>query len=272
MSTVITHFFNEERLLRWWLPHHRALFSRGILIDHGSTDQSVAVCRALAPDWTVVRSRLSHFDAVETDREVMDYEATVTGWKMALNTSEFVVADDFQRKLEAAAAQGVMTIRTTGVFMIDNRPGEEPDPEKPLVRQKFYGFVENGWRAWYPTLQSWNWDKRAFFERRGWRHRWRHRILHRHPHGDYLPGRHLSRHPTDQHRSDMFMLWYCYSPWCPWFINRKMAIGPRIPEVDRLKGHGSGHHRNEAQLERDFRIFRRFAYDLRKVRGLSRIV
>jgi hypothetical protein len=267
-ATIITHFYNEEKLLRWWLPHHRAFFGHGILIDHGSTDRSVELCRALAPDWTVVRSRLSQFDAVETDREVMEYESTVKGWKMALNTSEFFVAQDFAKKLASAEANGIMTIRTTGVFMVDNRPDSEPDEGIALVSQKFHGFVENGWRAWYPTFQSFGGSAREFWRRRGWRQRWRHRILHRHPHGDYLAGRHLSRHPTDDHRNDMFTLWYCYSPWRPWFIGRKIAIGPRIPEADRAKGLGAGHHRTESQLDRDYRTFRRFSYDLRRVRKL----
>jgi hypothetical protein len=264
MTTVITHFFNEERLLRWWLPHHRAIFRNGILINHGSTDRSVEVCRALAPDWRVVPSRLTHFDAVETDREVMELEAETPGWKMALNTTEFFVASDLERKLEAAAAKGVSSMQTTGVFMIDGDPGVEPNAEAPLVTQKFFGFVENGWRAWYPTLQSWNWDFGMFLKRRGWRQRWRHRLLHRHPHGDYLAGRHQTRHSVDERRNDLFTLWYCYSPWRPWFINRKVAIGPRVPESDRAKGHGTGHLRDESQLERDFQFFRRMAYDLNR--------
>jgi len=93
MRTVITHFFNEEYLLPWWLKHHLKLFDHGILIDHGSTDNSADICRQLAPDWKLVKSRLTEFDAWLTDFEVMNFELQISGWKIVLNTTEFVIAN-----------------------------------------------------------------------------------------------------------------------------------------------------------------------------------
>ena len=38
-------FYNEEYLLPWWLAHHTKLFDHGILINKGSTDRSVEICK-----------------------------------------------------------------------------------------------------------------------------------------------------------------------------------------------------------------------------------
>lgn len=51
MRTVLCHFYNEEYLLPWWLKHHRSMFDHGALIDHGSTDNSLDICRQLVPEW-----------------------------------------------------------------------------------------------------------------------------------------------------------------------------------------------------------------------------
>ena len=90
MRTVITHFYNEEYLLPWWLQHHRPMFDHGILIDYGSTDASADICRTLAPEWRLVRSANPDFSALDVDFEVMQYEAGLPGWKIALNTTEFL--------------------------------------------------------------------------------------------------------------------------------------------------------------------------------------
>ena len=42
-------FYNEEYLLPWWLMHHTKIFDHGILINRGSTDRSVEICKLLAP-------------------------------------------------------------------------------------------------------------------------------------------------------------------------------------------------------------------------------
>ena len=47
--TVISHFYNEEYLLPWWLMHHTKIFDHGILINRGSTDRSVEICKLFAP-------------------------------------------------------------------------------------------------------------------------------------------------------------------------------------------------------------------------------
>lgn len=47
--TVISHFYNEEYLLPWWLNHHKNIFDNGILINYGSTDKSVEIIKSICP-------------------------------------------------------------------------------------------------------------------------------------------------------------------------------------------------------------------------------
>ncbi len=93
-TTLISHFYNEEYLLPWWLMHHTKLFDHGILINRGSTDRSVEICRQFAPNWEVRDSKVPEFDAILVDQEVMDIEKEVNGWKMVLNTTEFLCCLD----------------------------------------------------------------------------------------------------------------------------------------------------------------------------------
>jgi hypothetical protein len=93
MKTVITHFYNEEHLLPWWLEHHKKIFDFGVLIDYGSTDRSVEICKEICPHWQIMPSYNTHFDAISCDQEVMFYEKQLQGWRIALTTAEFLVGD-----------------------------------------------------------------------------------------------------------------------------------------------------------------------------------
>ena len=91
MKTIITHFYNEEYLLPWWLEHHKKYFDFGILIDYDSTDRSVEICKEICPTWQVVKSINKEFDAWQIDAEVMAYEKQFVGWRIVLNVTEFIV-------------------------------------------------------------------------------------------------------------------------------------------------------------------------------------
>lgn len=93
MKTVITHFYNEEHLLPWWLEHHKKIFDYGVLIDYGSTDKSVEICKEMCPNWQVMPSMHTYFDAAACDFEVMFYESQIPDWRIALTTAEFLVGD-----------------------------------------------------------------------------------------------------------------------------------------------------------------------------------
>jgi len=91
-KTVISHFYNEEYLLPWWLKHHKKYFDHGIMIDYHSTDNSRKIIKKICPKWDIITSRNENFDAKAVDIEVMDIESWVKDWKIALNTTEFLVS------------------------------------------------------------------------------------------------------------------------------------------------------------------------------------
>lgn len=80
--TLISHFWNEEFLLPYWLRQHYPLFDHGVLIDYASTDRSLEIIRELAPSWEVRPSANPWFDARDCDAEVMTIEREFAGWKI----------------------------------------------------------------------------------------------------------------------------------------------------------------------------------------------
>lgn len=93
MKTVLTHFYNEEYLLPIWLEHHKKIFDFGILIDYGSTDNSVEICKSICPDWQIFPSSNQYFDAELCDKEIEFYERQLPDYRIALTVTEFLMGD-----------------------------------------------------------------------------------------------------------------------------------------------------------------------------------
>jgi Glycosyl transferase family 2 len=93
MTTIITHFYNEEYLLPRWLKHHKELFDHGILVDYRSTDNSREIINELCPDWEVLYSKNQYFDASAIDNEIMEIESRVQGLKTSITVTEFFYGD-----------------------------------------------------------------------------------------------------------------------------------------------------------------------------------
>jgi hypothetical protein len=232
MRTVISHFFNEEFLLPWWIKHHLRIFDHGVMINHGSTDRSVEVIRDLAPHWKIVNSQLSQFDAVFTDFEVMQQESYLPGFKMALTVTEFVISTvPFEEVDRFLVDRNLAACCAKGVIMVDPRPDAELSPEHSLFAQKHHGYLE-------PT------DNQCFS-----------RVYHRASIGQYLPGRHRSWLPDSKVQlSGLFVLKYHYSPWVPEFVQRKLQIRAKLPAVDPGNVKGVSHNRTSEEMERDYSI------------------
>jgi hypothetical protein len=243
---VISHFFNEEYLLPWWLNHHRGMFNHGVLIDYGSTDNSVAICRELAPDWEVVRSENEHFSAIMCDFEVMKHEQRFADcWKIALNTTEFLVAPQIDKMERLLLANDLTGVRIPGAIMVDVAPQNAPDLAKPLVEQKSSGI----------------WEAEMDFKKLavpGLAFATRSRLFHRYTIGSYLPGRHSTHLPGVIAGAPEFaaIWWYGFSPWTDAFKRRKLGIAPRRDSFDRKHGFGAQHDARPAEL--DFRWSRLF--------------
>ena len=226
-SVVITHLFNEEYLLPFWLEHHGALFDHGVIIDHGSTDASKAIVARMCPTWEIRDSRLSSFGARETDQEVMEAEREFPGWiKAVLTVTEFLMC----------------TQPLADLFL----PGSDPAcvHMKPLAA--------SGDLADPATLP----DLLRGITRVCTTARPGSRFLHTHPDGRYYVGRHLTEHdsaPVDPERGP-FLLWLGFYPWNDRFRRRKAQIGARIPQSDFEQGfswqHAWDHARVLLQKER----------------------
>lgn len=250
MSTVISHFYNEEYLLPWWLKHHVPLFKHGILIDRGSNDRSVDICKKLAPHWEVRESKVAEFDALLVDREVMEIEAECIGWKMVLNTTEFLCFPDkqpFFAKLETLGSS-MYHIRT--IFLVDdpNYGYTEPDPKVPLVKQRHHGFI-------LPHAG---------------------RFIHRYKHGSYTVG----RHSTDQSFTYLpfldvpdpaFVIKCYFSPWTEELKLRKLQIGPTLSASSIHSRLGHQHLVNREELEQAYLHYVQQSSDLRLYPAYQRL-
>lgn len=92
-ATVVTHIYNEEFLLPFWIRHHLKRFDHGVVINYASTDKSKAIIENLAPTWTVIESPFADFDAAKLDELVESIEANIEGVKIALTTTEFFMGN-----------------------------------------------------------------------------------------------------------------------------------------------------------------------------------
>lgn len=217
--TVLTNVFNEEYLLPFWLEHHRKIFDHGIVIDYRSTDSSMEIVRNMCPTWEIRTTRNSHFDAQDIDTEFMDIEQGLEGYKMVLNTTEFLITKDDIRSLVMDDVNKAYAIQclTACSAKDDIYPSTLPD---------FLSGVE-----------------RVETKRRCMR------LLHSHPHGAYSIGRHVPRLPiTDTILA--YVVWFGFYPWNHLLLARKLQIKSNIPERDRQAGLGFHHFWGiEQQLE-----------------------
>jgi hypothetical protein len=88
VTTLITHIYNEEFLLPFWISHHIKKFDDVIVIDFASTDSSRKIIRDLAPNWIVVESPLETFDAEELDKFITNVERKISGPRIVLTITE----------------------------------------------------------------------------------------------------------------------------------------------------------------------------------------
>jgi hypothetical protein len=235
--TLISHFWNEEFLLPYWLRHHYPLFDHGVLLDYASTDRSVEIIRALAPRWEIRPSVNQWFDARDIDVEVMAVEREQPGWKMVLNTTEFLLCQDLAglvRGLEEQRPEvwGLWPFDLAVVDTLAER--EDAVTTAPLHFQKQHGYHAQGSRS---------------------------RLLHRHPDGRYAAGRHSSALVPKALDERLFLLWF---GWCPirYVRGRKLQIQQRIPARDRAEGLGKQHLISPEGLEAAYRQEAARAYDL----------
>lgn len=233
---MVTHFYNEEFLLPYFIRHHAGIFDEVILIDSGSTDGSRRIIADQAPSkWRVVDSKHPDvFDAPAVDAEVVEQENSLsTSWRVALTITEFIVHPNLKgelRRLEAAHPTTFHAMRFPALMMAG-------DDTHSLKR--------------FPNLI----EQRTQVTRESWINQYS-RFLHRLPRDrNYY---HLGRHAIDLDESNIalseqgFLAKWKYTPW-PESVARKMQIGSRIPKEHLARGWGFQHDLKETKHLFDIR-------------------
>lgn len=250
---VITHFYNEAYLLDWWLRHHLKYFDHGVLIDYHSSDDSVAICKRIAPDWEIVTSSNRDFSGIMCDFEVMLHERRFPNcWKIALNTTEFLVAPRLGEMERLLIENDFTGVRIPGAIMVDDDPRTAPAPDCDLVVSKSCGIWECDFDFKAVRIPGLTFPTRN-------------RLYHRFDIGAYEPGRHASHLPGQINGSRDFaaIYWYGFSPWTRAFKKRKLDIDARRAAFDRKHRMGVQHEAREADLDLRWSTLLAHAHDLR---------
>ena len=225
---LVSHLFNEEFLLPYWIRHHASMFDMAILIDYNSTDRSLEIIRQEAPHtWKVVTTRNKEFDAELVDSEVKNYEATYPfAWKITLNTPEFLIHPDLRQEL-ANLDQGNVTtqaFRFPSIIMSGN-------DSKPLER--FSSLIKQ--RSQYLCDKS-DHGEGSYS-----------RFIHRYPYGPYSLGRHDLPNTKWEWIFNGYIAKFMHTPW-PEIMSRKLQIRARIPLHHFRKGWGNQHDVDDKRL------------------------
>lgn len=219
----------------FFLNWHKQIFTDGIFINYGSTDNSVDIIRTLCPTWQIINPEYNNgFHARDLDREVVDAEKSVEGWKICLNVTEFVFHDDFANYLDSQP-ENVNGIWLPPIAMVDRMDQRDKElDDRPLVLQR-------------PTGQ---------FGCGNVRYTANGRLVHRAEHGSYVGwGRHASDLGNVISPGDAYHLWFGWSPWNKQIIKRKAQIRDKIIDEDMKVMAAGTHMMTVPELETRFLEF-----------------
>lgn len=222
-TLLVTHFYNEEFLLPHWILQHAPMFDHVVLINDGSTDNSVKIIQTLAPKhWKIVDSGRDKFNAAFTDNHVVSIEDTYPDhiWKVCLTMTEFLVWPTIYEDLSKAATPA-LKLQTLNIIGDDSQPFVK---HVPLIRQR---------NRHTKTGQDYS------------------RYIHKHKtsaRAVYSIGRH-GTHLEQSPATNALILKYIYSPW-PEIVPRKLQIAARQHQGDIDGRLGYQHQYNLEQLEK----------------------
>jgi hypothetical protein len=203
---IVSHFYNEEMLLPYFIRHYKPLVEEAIMVDHKSTDTSREIIKSLAPDWKIVDTKLKHFDAHELDAEVQEHETQLkTTWKFSPNVTELIFCKDLKDILEEHG-KDFDAIGLRAYMMVD--PEEIPLPsDGPIFKDRTWGYLD---------------DESALASRR-WRY------IHKKEHGAYALGRHGVGIEKQTRSEDWNILFLHFSPWPQSLARKSQILGKRSP-------------------------------------------
>ena len=216
-TTLITHIFNEEYLLPFWLNHHKYIFDDLIVINYHSTDNSIHICKSIWPDCKIITSRNNDFDAICVDSECMDIEDSIDGIKMILNITEFLICDKPIKTLFHNNIENVMYGITSYSPCSQNNYEVKNNCE-------LFGNLLNPDVKYYADSPHY-------------------RAMHNFPNGGYGAGRHFSNlyHYITIQTVNVYIVKFSYYPMNDKLLKRKIQIGQNVPQSDIDKGLGTHH-------------------------------
>jgi hypothetical protein len=214
--TLISHFYNEEYLLPWFCKHHAPMFDHGIMVDYASTDRSREIIQELCPNWEIRPSRNEYCISPGVEEEIMEIEAEVDGWRICLNTTEFLTGNyDY---LDEQAALGNPQILLQSLTFLDTKKNRSFDPDTPLHDQIKFG---SWWRD-SPHLRNC-------------------RSIHSYP-VSYCAGKHwwssdsaicvgdkILQRSANPDTEDLIIFYYGWAPFNDLAIARKIGMGVKFP-------------------------------------------
>ncbi|WP_046946230.1 hypothetical protein, partial [Bacillus cereus] len=184
--------------------------------------------------------------AILVDKEIMEIEKEIKGWKMVLNTTEFLCCFDKEAFFSSLVTlrKNMYAIRT--ILMVDDPTHGYSNPRYgiPLVKQRYHGRILD------PTPPA------PYYGGR---------LIHNYSHGNYIAGRHWSNHSFIVYMYPAFVLKFFYSPWNTAMKNRKLQIGPTLSKHSIQKGLGTHHLVTLAELETKYKFFASTTVDLRLI-------
>lgn len=219
--TILSHIYNEEYLLPFWLTHHKDIFDHGIIVDYNSTDKSVEICKQICPTWEVITTRNKCFEALEVDKEMMDIESSIDGIKVILNTTELLF---FQKPIKDIFEE--YSTKPVCLYVQVITP---------------YSLREYKPRNMYDLLDGLVATDTLYDNKRGGRY------IHSYLRGNYQVGRHVTENPSSI-TNDIHILWLGHYPFNEYTLKRRLQIQNNIPESDRKKGRGWQHCLEEEQM------------------------
>lgn len=223
-STLISHVYNEEYLIPFWLNHHKGMFDKLIIINHRCTDNTLEICKEIWSDCEIIQSATTCFDAKHTDDEVMEIERNNPGIKIALNTTEFLLFNEhpFNKELSKHKIKELFSDSTKDSKCYAIRvlsPYSKNNYEVSTNLELFSNLLN--------TDFMYHHDRYI-------------RLLHSYEDGSYHLGRHNSNHPLINN-SDLTILWFGFYPMNDNLLKRKLQIGPWLSQHDVSTGAGGQH-------------------------------
>uniref|UniRef100_A0A6C0D2I3 Uncharacterized protein n=1 Tax=viral metagenome TaxID=1070528 RepID=A0A6C0D2I3_9ZZZZ len=212
-KTLITHIYNEQYLLPFWLEHHKNMFDNIVIVDYHSTDKSLEICKSICPECKIITTRNEFFDASKVDAEIMDLENTIKGIKIVLNTTEFLFCKNQIHSLFSNEHISY-SIKSYAPYCIDN-----------IELNDYKHFIN---KLIDPNVKYIQQEDRGL------------RQIHNFSNGNYTIGRHNTNNITID-TNDMYIIWLGYFPFNDKLIERKLQIKNKMPESDKQKGFGIQH-------------------------------